>query len=111
MHPFSSERNQQRINLISQIMDEVANAYTQSKYFSFEKDKPKKRGLRDCAELLHAKTLAPSYKLKGIELETFLRCMKNVWLKNKSYSGSFHTLLGAYWSARATNKLKPESLK
>ena len=107
----SSEKNQQRIKFISQTMDEVANAYTQSKYFSFEKDKPKKRGLRDCAELLHAKTLAPSYKLEGIELETFLRCMKIIWLKNKSYSGSFPTLLGAYWSARATNKLKLENLK
>ena len=76
-----------------------------------EKDNPKKRGLRDYAELLHAKTLAPSYKLEGIELETFLYCMKTVWLKNKDYSSSFHTLLGAYWSARATQKLKSENLK
>ena len=107
----STEKNDKRINLISQTMDEVAKAYTQSKFFSFEKDNPKKRGLRDYAELLHAKTLAPSYKLEGIELETFLYCMKTVWLKNKDYSSSFHTLLGAYWSARATQKLKSENLK
>ena len=107
----SIEKNPQRIERISQTIDEIAKSYTQSKFFCFEKDKPKKRGLRDYCELINAKTFSTAYKLEGIELETLLFCMRTVWLKNDKYSGSFHTLLGAYWSARVTGKLKEENLK